>query len=169
MALRIAVAVGIVMVALNASVRSQALDFGQTEYLSKCAACHGADGKGAGGLSATIKPKPADLTILAKRNNGVFAASTIYKKIDGREASTSHGSTEMPIWGCRHLSPTVLQRKGHRRTATRHGSLRKMTKRVTKPATDPFESLIDLPCDPEPVIQRRIQAIVEYLRQIQEK
>ena len=165
MALRIAAAVGIMMVALNASVRSQVLDFGQTEYLSKCATCHGADGKGAGPVSATPKQKPADLTILAKRNNGVFAASTIYKKIDGREARTSHGGTEMPIWGCRHLSPTVLQRKGHRRTATQHGSLRK----VTKPATDPFASLIDLPCDPEPVIQRRIQAIVEYLRQIQEK
>jgi hypothetical protein len=165
MALRIAVAVGIVMVALNASVRSQALDFGQTEYLSKCAACHGADGKGAGPLSAAIKPKPTDLTTLAKRNNGVFAAGIIYKKIDGREARTSHGGTEMPIWGCRHLSPIVLQRKRHQQTATQHGSLRK----VTKPATDPFESLIDLPCDPEPVIQRRIQAIVEYLRQIQEK
>jgi hypothetical protein len=105
------------------------------------------------------------LTILAKRNNGVFAAGIIYKKIDGREARTSHGSTEMPIWGCRHLNPTVLQRKRPRRTATQHGSLRK----VTKPATDPFESLIDLPCDPEPVIRRRIPAIVEYLRQIQEK
>jgi hypothetical protein len=165
MALRIVVAVGIMMVALDASVRSRDLDFGQTEYLSKCAACHGADGKGAGPLSATIKPKPADLTILAKRNNGDFAASIIYKKIDGREARTSHGSTEMPIWGCRHLSPTVLQRKGRARTATQHGSLRK----VTKPAADPFASLIDRPCDPEPVIQSRIQAIVEYLRQIQEK
>jgi len=28
---------------------------------------------------------------------------------------------------------------------------------------------MDLPCDPEPVIQNRIQAIVEYLRQIQVK
>jgi hypothetical protein len=100
MALRIAVTVGLMMVALNASVRSQDLDFGQTEYLSKCAASHGADGKGAGSLSATIKPKPADLTILAKRNNGAFAASTIYKKIDGREARTSHGSTEMPFGDC---------------------------------------------------------------------
>jgi hypothetical protein len=165
MAFRIAIAVGIMMIALHASVRSQDLDFGQAEFLSKCAACHGADGKGAGPLSATIKPKPPDLTILAKRNNGVFAAGIIYKKIDGREARTSHSSTEMPIWGCRHLNPTVLQRKRPRRTATQHGSLRK----VTKPATDPFESLMDLPCDPEPVIRRRIQAIVEYLRQIQEK
>jgi len=165
MALRIASAVAIVIIALNASAWSQALDFGKTEFLSKCAECHGADGKGKGPRRANMKKKPADLTILAKRNNGVFAAGIIYKKIDGREARTSHGSTEMPIWGCRHLSPTVLQRKRHGRTATQHGSLRK----VTKPATDPFESLIDLPCDPEPVIRRRIQAIVEYLGQIQEK
>jgi len=165
MALRVAAAVSIMMIALNASVRSQDLDFGQAEFLSKCAPCHGPDGKGAGPVSATMKPMPADLTVLAKRNNGIFAADIIYKKIDGREARTSHGSTEMPIWGCRHLSPIVLQRKGHRRTATQPSSPRK----VTKPATDPFESLIDLPCDPEPVIQNRIPAIVEYLRQIQVK
>jgi len=134
-------------------------------WAKDCAKCHGADGKGTGPLSATMKPKPVDLTVLAKRNNGVFAADLIYKKIDGRQAITSHGSTEMPIWGCRHLSPIVLQRKVHRRTATQRDSLRK----VTKPATDPFESLMDLPCDPEPVIQNRIQAIVEYLRQIQVK
>ena len=54
MALRIALAVGIVIIALNASVRSQDLDFGKTEFLSKCAECHGADGKGTGPLSATI-------------------------------------------------------------------------------------------------------------------
>jgi mono/diheme cytochrome c family protein len=52
-------------------LRSQDLDFGQAEFLSKCAACRGADGKGAGPLSATIKPKLPDLTILAKRNHGV--------------------------------------------------------------------------------------------------
>ena len=166
MALRIAAAVGIMMVALNASVRSQALDFGQTEYLSKCATCHGADGKGAGPVSATPKQKPADLTILAKRNNGVFAADAVYKMIDGREARTSHSSSEMPVWGCRHLSPPVLRPTVHRWFfSTHHARLRK----VKKPTADPFDSLIDLSCDPEPVIQERIQAIVEYLRQIQEK
>ena len=36
-------------------------------------------------------------------------------------------------------------------------------------ATDPLELFEDLSCNPEPVIQRRIHAIVEYLRQIQEK
>ena len=44
MALRIASAVGIVIIALNASAWSRALDFGKTEFLSKCAECHCADG-----------------------------------------------------------------------------------------------------------------------------
>jgi mono/diheme cytochrome c family protein len=48
MAVRVVSAVGIVIIALNASARSQDLDFGKTEYLSKCAECHGADGKGTG-------------------------------------------------------------------------------------------------------------------------
>ena len=105
MVLRVVSAVGIVIIALNASARSQDLDFGKMEFLSKCAECHGADGKGTGPRSADMKKKPADLTILAKRNNGVFAADAVYKLIDGRDTKTSHGGSEMPIWGCRHLEP----------------------------------------------------------------
>ena len=89
MALRTASSVGIVIIALNAAARSQALDFGKTEFLSKCAECHGADGKGTGPRSADMKKKPANLTILAKRNNGVFAADAVYKRIDGRDTKTS--------------------------------------------------------------------------------
>ena len=136
MALRIATAVGITIIALNTSARSQDLDFGQTEFLSKCAECHGADGKGAGPRSADMKRKPADLTVLAKRNNGVFAAEAVYKMIDGREARTSHGSSEMPIWGCRHLSPPVSRPSVHRWFfSTHHARLRK----VKKPTANPFE------------------------------
>jgi Cytochrome c len=167
MAFRIASVVPIAIIALNASVWSQDLDFGKTEFLSKCAECHGADGKGAGPRSAEMKKKPADLTILAKNNNGVFAADAVHKIIDGREARTSHGSSKMPIWGCRHLSPPAP------RPNVIHGwffSRRHVgSKKVKKPTADPLESFEDLSCDPEPVIQRRIGAIVEYLRQIQEK
>ena len=167
MALRIASSVGIVIIALNAAARSQALDFGKTEFLSKCAECHGADGKGTGPRGADMKKKPADLTILAKANNGVFVTDAVYNKIDGREARTSHGSSEMPIWGCRHLnrpapSPTIVHKWFF---STHHAR----PKKVKKPTADPLESFEDLSCDPEPVIQERIQAIVGYLRQIQEK
>jgi mono/diheme cytochrome c family protein len=67
MAVRVVSAVGLVIIALNASARSQALDFGKTEFSSKCAECHGADGKGTGPRSADMKKKPANLTILAKK------------------------------------------------------------------------------------------------------
>ena len=167
MAVRIVSAVGIMIIALNASARSQDLDFGKTEFLSKCAECHGADGKGTGQRSADMKKKPANLTILAKRNNGVFAADAVYKRIYGRDIKTSHSSSEMPIWGCPHLSPpapspTVV----HKWFFSTHPA---RLKKVKKPTADPLESFEDLSCDPEPVIQERIQAIVEYLRQIQEK
>jgi hypothetical protein len=114
-----------------------------------------------------MKKKPANLTILAKRNNGVFAADAVYKRIDGRDTKTSHGSSEMPIWGCRHVSPpapspTVVHKWFF---STHHARLKK----VKKPRADPLELFEDLSCDPEPVIQERIQAIVDYLRQIQEK
>ena len=138
-----------------------------TEFSSKCAECHGADGKGTGPRSADMKKKPANLTILAKRNNGVFAADAVYKLIDGRDTKTSHSGSEMPLWGCRHLgplapSPTVVRKWFF---STHHARLKK----VKKPTADPLKSFEDLSCDPEPVIQERIQAIVAYLRQIQEK
>jgi hypothetical protein len=167
MALRIASAVGVMIIALNASARSQDFDFGEAEFLSKCAECHGADGKGAGARSAAMKPKPADLTMLAKNNNGVFAADAVYNMIDGRKARTSHGNTEMPVWGCRHLNPpasrmTIVHKWFFR---TRHAR----PKKLKKPTADPLESFEDISCDSESVIRRRILAIVEYLRQIQEK
>jgi hypothetical protein len=45
-------------------------DKGRMEYMENCAGCHGADAKGAGPLSAKLKTKPTDLTLLAKRNHG---------------------------------------------------------------------------------------------------
>ena len=57
MAFRIAIAVGIMMIALHASVRSQDLDFGQAEFLSKCAACHGATGAGDTTMGKNLKLK----------------------------------------------------------------------------------------------------------------
>jgi hypothetical protein len=95
------------------------------------------------------KIKPADLTILAKRNNGVFLANEIYRKIDGRYGVGSRPGSAMPIWGCRRGSPPDLKRK------------------VEKPR--PLDSLLDLSCDSETRIRERISAIVDYLSQIQEK
>jgi len=148
MGFRATTALSVLMIALNTSAWSQDIDTGRTGFLSNCAECHGADGKGNGPLSAKMKTRPADLTIIAKRNNGMFSSDAVYKMIDGRETTAFHRRIEMPIWGCRHLSRPVPQ---------------------SSVTLDPLESLLDLPCDPEPVIRRRILAIVEYLRLIQEK
>ncbi len=72
-------------------------DLGKREYDSNCASCHGVDGKGGGAYVDFLKRTPTDLTILAKRNGGVFPISRVYEVIDG--AGVGHGSRDMPVWG----------------------------------------------------------------------
>ena len=136
-----------IMMATNTCVWAQDIEQGRTDFLSNCAGCHGADGKGAGRMSSKLEIKPADLTVLAKRNNGLFSFDAITKSIDGRSAP--HRNSEMPIWGCRQGPSPGAQRKAYKQR--------------------PIDSLLDMPCDPEEVIQKRIRHIVEYLAQIQEK
>ena len=132
----------------NVVVQAQDLDQGRTEFLSKCAGCHGADAKGAGPMASKLKRKPADLTALAKNNNDVFSTDAIAAIVDGRGAIRHH-RLEMPIWGCRQGPPPGPRRKAYQ--------------------PKPIESLLDMPCDPEEVIKKRIRAIVEYLGRIQAK
>jgi hypothetical protein len=149
------------------SASAQDFDTGRFEFLSKCAACHGVDGKGDGPLGFKLKSKPPNLTALAKRNKGVFSQRAVYDAIDGRKATGSHRIAEMPIWGCRHAPPPRASQKSTR--AGRDAKKRlteeqKQRKQQNRPA-----AILDLACDPEPVIRSRILAVVEYLRQIQEK
>ena len=88
-----------VITGFNASGWAQDADPGKTAYLSSCAPCHGADGKGNGFISAVLKTSPADLTMLAKRNDGVFPIAAVNEIIDGRTLIAAHGNREMPIWG----------------------------------------------------------------------
>src|SRR6516165_3385346 len=94
----------------------QQADIGKAEYQSSCAACHGADGKGKGPLSGVLKSTPQDLTVLAKKNNGVFPINAVYEMIDGRKAVEAHGTREMPIWGFRYMpSPYEAVNPRHRK------------------------------------------------------
>ena len=45
------------------------------------------DAKGNGPVSKELKTRPADLTVLAKNNNGVFPYDTVYQMIDGRNTT----------------------------------------------------------------------------------
>ncbi len=66
-----------------------------------CASCHGPDGRGGGPVTVVLRDRPADLTSIAARRDGVFPSAEIRHHIDGRIANPSHGSREMPVWGQR--------------------------------------------------------------------
>lgn len=71
---------------------------GSEIFRDHCAVCHGRDGRG----PATIALKDAvpDLTLIARRNGGVFPANRVKVIIDGTsEGLAAHGSREMLIWG----------------------------------------------------------------------
>lgn len=131
-----------VIVGLSTAGWAQSLDAGKFEYRSSCAPCHGSDGKGKGPISSQLKVMPTDLTVLTKKNNGVFPFSAVYEIIDGRQAIIAHGTREMPIWGNRY---TVTQIERSVREA------------------------IDFYYDPEIIVRTRVLAVIDYLNQIQEK
>jgi mono/diheme cytochrome c family protein len=133
----------------SSSAWTEEVDAGKIEYLSACAACHGADGKGSGPLAAELKTKPADLTTLAKKNGGVFPLNAVYETIDGRKPIGSHGTREMPIWG-RRFAPSPF--------SSNQSFMPK-----------PTDSPVLMTYDPEIVIRLRILAVIDYLNRIQEK
>jgi mono/diheme cytochrome c family protein len=68
-------------------------------YLRYCGACHGPEGKGDGLVGTFMRPKPADLTQIAKKNGGEFPFARVMAIIDGRETVRAHGDPDMPVWG----------------------------------------------------------------------
>src|SRR5580700_5256007 len=72
---------------------------GKGMYVSYCAACHGADGKGGGPAASALKTPPADLTMLSKNNGGKYPALKVTSTIRNGTSNPAHGSKEMPVWG----------------------------------------------------------------------
>ncbi len=83
--------------AATAALAQSRADAGKRDFDTKCAVCHGADGKGTGPFAAQLKQTLPDLTTLAKRNGGVFPTERTYAMIEG--AGAGHGTREMPVWG----------------------------------------------------------------------
>ncbi|MCS3765407.1 c-type cytochrome [Bradyrhizobium centrosematis] len=130
-----------------AAAQAEDFDVDKSEFQASCASCHGADARGKGPVSGQLKTAPADLTMLAKNNNGVFPTNTIYEVIDGMKTIPAHGTREMPIWGERfnpiinlphYVDPSYWQKAG------------------------PEQS-------PEVVVRKRILSVVDYLGRIQQK
>jgi mono/diheme cytochrome c family protein len=127
-------------IGLTTVVRAQDANLGKSLYRLGCAVCHGLDGKGKGPLSGQLKIAPADLTVLAKNNHGVFPISSVYEIIDGRKVIAAHGTREMPIWGA-----------------------------YDRDSLYPRDKIMDPSYDPEAVVRTRTLAIIDYLNHIQEK
>ncbi len=90
---------GLMVALLNAPALADELDFGHRLYIQNCASCHGIGGKGDGPLVDYLTLKPANLTVLAKKNVGVFPFAKVFRIIDGRRAIRGHGEKKMPVWG----------------------------------------------------------------------
>jgi mono/diheme cytochrome c family protein len=72
---------------------------GKVTYRIYCSNCHGEAGRGDGNLAELLSVRPADLTAIARNNDGVFPTKLIVQLVDGRETVAGHGLKEMPVWG----------------------------------------------------------------------
>jgi mono/diheme cytochrome c family protein len=72
---------------------------GKEMYVQYCSSCHGQDGRGSGSVSAFLKVKVPDLTLLTKKNKGIYPIDKVILAIDGRRKLRSHGDPKMPVWG----------------------------------------------------------------------
>ncbi len=72
---------------------------GQNLYRAWCRSCHGLEAKGDGPMAEHLKPAPANLTLLSRKEGGQFYFGRVTAKIDGREKVGGHGSKDMPVWG----------------------------------------------------------------------
>ncbi|PRY26855.1 cytochrome c [Aliiruegeria haliotis] len=96
--IRLLCIIGAAVLALGAGGAVSEEDLGRQEFMSACASCHGADGKGAGDVAKFLTVDVPDLTGLAQRHDGKFPMLDVIHIIDGRTGMRGHGS-EMPVWG----------------------------------------------------------------------
>ena len=88
-----------VLLAGRADAQSTSAATGDYLFRTYCAACHGTSAKGDGPLAESMRRRPANLTEIGKRNQGVFSADQVFKTIDGRTPVKGHGGPDMPVWG----------------------------------------------------------------------
>jgi len=68
-------------------------------YRFYCSTCHGEDAKGHPAATAD-RPAAPDLTMLARRNGGVFPRTHVLDVVrNGAAGTPAHGVYGMPVWG----------------------------------------------------------------------
>lgn len=72
---------------------------GKDMFHEYCAVCHGSAAKGDGPAAAALNKRPADLTQLARKNNGKYPQTLVMNYIAGYDVVAAHGSRDMPVWG----------------------------------------------------------------------
>jgi len=82
---------------------------GKMEFQKNCASCHGINGKGDGPFVEFLKQTPPDLTLLSKKNGGVYPQAKVYEWIRDPQRVRAHGTDEMPIWGDRYSTEIIAQ------------------------------------------------------------
>ena len=71
---------------------------GRTVFLNSCVSCHGVAGRGDGPLATELEVKPADLTKIAARRDGLWPMVEVMSIIDGYHRRTLRRE-KMPIFG----------------------------------------------------------------------
>ena len=137
---RHAAALTVSLIAVSMSAVAAEPNYGQREFRTRCAMCHGESGHGDGWLAEFLIQRPAVLTQIKKKNGGVFPREQVARMIDGRTDVKLHGPRAMPIWG--DIYKSEIESKGGARGGVRE--------------------------EDEINISYRIQALIEYLATLQE-
>ncbi len=71
---------------------------GASLYAARCAVCHGVDARGGGGASVPgLSKTPADLSVLARQNGGVFPTAQVLTTLAGYREGTQAGRRMAPF------------------------------------------------------------------------
>lgn len=137
----VAMLIAVLSASTTAYAQQEKVDLAKREFERSCAVCHGADAKGSGPYTPYLKTTPPDLTVLAKKNGGIFPTERVHQVIDGRAQVGAHGPREMPVWGARYSAAMAALR--------------------------PYVGG-DVSADPEAYIRARILMLTDYLHRIQQ-
>jgi len=88
-----------IIVSAGGSANAQDAFLGKSEFVQRCAVCHGEEGAGDGMVGELFATRPRDLRVIARGNGGTFPLDAVYESIDGQRDVAAHGWREMPIWG----------------------------------------------------------------------